>query len=54
MKNADLFRQDIESRIDYHRAENQLSYSETIGVLSMIVHELQMEAYNAERDDDEQ
>jgi hypothetical protein len=52
MKNADLFRQDIDARIDYHRKENQLSYSEAIGVLSMILHGLQMEAYSAEQPDE--
>lgn len=46
-----MFRDDLQSRIDYHRSENQLSYAEAIGVLEIISHDLKMELYEEESDE---
>jgi hypothetical protein len=53
-RNIDLFRDDIDARLNYHRAENKLSYAETIGVLEIILHELKMELWSNEHSEDDE
>lgn len=52
-ENIELFRDDLQARIDYHRAENHISYAAAIGVLCILRHELEMELYNEEREEDD-
>jgi len=38
-----MFIEDVEKRIDYHRAENQLTYAAALGCLDMIMDNLRRE-----------
>jgi hypothetical protein len=52
-RHVEMFRGDIVSRIDYHRKENSLSYFEAIGAIEIVLHDLKMELYESENQEED-